>query len=113
MHEYSLVSALMDRVEREARARSALAVHKLTVRIGALAGVEPELFRSAFSLVREGTICADAELLVERVDARWVCGSCEKTIPPGEVLRCPQCATPARLVSGDEIVLDRIEMEVP
>jgi len=113
MHEYSLVSALMDRVEREARARSALAVHKLTVRIGALAGVEPELLRSAFSLVREGTICAEAELLVERVDARWACGRCEATIPPGEVLRCPQCATPARLVSGDEIVLDQIEMEVP
>lgn len=113
MHEYSLVSALMNRVEREARARNALAVLKLRVRIGALAGVEPELFRSAFSLVREGTVCAEAELLVERVDARWVCGSCETTIPPGEALRCPQCATPARLVSGDEIVLDQIEMEVP
>jgi Zn finger protein HypA/HybF involved in hydrogenase expression len=27
-------------------------------------------------------------------------------------LRCPDCAVPARLAAGDEIVLDRIEMEV-
>jgi hypothetical protein len=29
------------------------------------------------------------------------------------VLRCASCAVPARLVSGDEILLEQIEMEVP
>jgi Zn finger protein HypA/HybF involved in hydrogenase expression len=29
------------------------------------------------------------------------------------VLTCPSCAVPAHLVQGDEIMLDRIEMEVP
>jgi len=113
MHEYSLVSALLDRVEKEARARHALAVHRVTVRIGSLAGVEPDLLRSAFSLVREGTVCGAAELDVEPVEARWACGGCERPIAAGEVLRCPECDLPARLLSGDEIVLGRIEMEVP
>jgi Zn finger protein HypA/HybF involved in hydrogenase expression len=35
------------------------------------------------------------------------------TVPAGAVLRCAACGAPARLVSGDEIVLEQIEMEVP
>ena len=38
MHEYSLVEALVTRVEEEARKRNALAVHKLSVRVGELSG---------------------------------------------------------------------------
>jgi Zn finger protein HypA/HybF involved in hydrogenase expression len=34
-------------------------------------------------------------------------------VAPGAALSCPECAAPARLAAGDEIVLDRIEMEVP
>ena len=51
MHEYSLVRALLDQVEREAHARGASAVHKLGLKIGALAGVEPELLASAYDVV--------------------------------------------------------------
>ena len=35
------------------------------------------------------------------------------TITPGRLLRCDICDRPARLAEGDEIMLDRIEMEVP
>jgi hydrogenase nickel incorporation protein HypA/HybF len=113
MHEYSIVQALMERVEREARARSASAVHRLCVRIGSLSGVEGELLQSAYELCREGTLCARAELVIEPVEARWACGRCGRERPAGEVLSCPECGEPARLLCGDEIVLDRIELEVP
>jgi hydrogenase nickel incorporation protein HypA/HybF len=113
MHEYSLVRALLDQVEREAEARSASAVHKLGLKVGALAGVEPELLASAYALCRDGTVCASAELEIETVPARWECGECGRRIHEGAVLSCPACAVPARLTSGDEILLERIEMEVP
>jgi hydrogenase nickel insertion protein HypA len=113
MHEYSLVQALMHRVAREAESRGAVAVHRLSVRIGSLAGVDPELFASAYSLWREGTLCADAELVIEPVEARWTCPRCGQGMQPGAVLRCPECGVPAQLSAGDEIILDRIEMEVP
>ncbi len=112
MHEYSLVSAMADRVLKEARARQAVAVHRLAVRIGALSGVEPELFASAFTLVREGLL-AGAELELRRSEAAWSCPKCGAAIANGEVLRCEACGVPARLVSGDEILLEQIEMEVP
>ena len=40
MHEYSIVAALLERVNAEARAKEASRVHRLTVRIGELAGVD-------------------------------------------------------------------------
>jgi hydrogenase nickel incorporation protein HypA/HybF len=112
MHEYSLVSAMVERVEREARARQAVAVSRLSVRIGALSGVEPELLASAFTLCRQGLLAA-AELEIRRSEAVWTCPACGEPVAAGGVLRCAACDVPARLASGDEILLERIEMEVP
>jgi hydrogenase nickel incorporation protein HypA/HybF len=113
MHEYSLVQALLERVEREARSRSATAVHRLRLRVGELAGVEPALFESAYAMCREGTLCANAELVLEPVPVRWACGACGREIATGSVLSCSACGAPGRLLAGDEIVLQTIEMEVP
>ncbi len=112
MHEYSLVSAMVDRIEREARERHAVAVHRLAVRIGAVSGVEPALFASAFTLVRQGLL-ENAVLDVRRAEAQWACPACAATVPAGGPLRCAACGAPAKLVSGDEILLEQIEMEVP
>ena len=113
MHEYSIVQALLERVAAEARARRATSVHRLSVRIGELSGVEPELFVTAFVTFRERTICEGAELDLQTVAARWECPVCGRDIGRGERLTCTSCALPARLAAGDEIMLDRIEMEVP
>lgn len=113
MHEYSIVQALVERVDAEARARLAIAVHRLSIRIGELSGVEVELLRTAYETFRERTICEGAELDVQMVAARWECPGCGRVIGRGHFLTCPTCAVPARLAEGDEIVLDRIEMEVP
>ena len=113
MHEYSIVQALMDRVGAEARARGATAVHRLSIRIGELSGVEPVLLTTAYETFRTRTICEHADLAVQIVDARWECPGCGRAIGRGDRLACAACALPARLVEGDEITLDRIEMEVP
>ena len=113
MHEYSIVGALVERAAAEARARGATAVTALEVRIGELAGVESELLATAWTTFREGTVCAGAPLRIVNVPARWVCSRCGAGIPRGQALRCAGCARPARLAAGDEIFLDRIELEVP
>jgi hydrogenase nickel insertion protein HypA len=113
MHEYSIVGALVDRVDTEARARHATVVHRLHVRIGELSGVEIDLLKTAYATFRERTVCENAELKVQFVPARWECPDCGGRIAQGDLLQCRRCAVPARLAEGDEIVLDRIEMEVP
>ncbi len=112
MHEYSIVQALLEQVERQARAHGATAIHRLHVSIGELSGIETALLETAYETFRERTLCAESELTVHPVAARWSCPACGRPVAPGEALRCPDCRLPARLEAGDEIVLERIEMEV-
>ena len=112
MHEYALVQALIGRVKSEAQARNATAVHRLTVRIGPLAGVDRDLFANAYRLSRPGTCCHAAELVLTTEAVDWRCAVCNAPIPVGDALACPTCLFPARLAGGDAIMLERIELEV-
>ena len=112
MHEWSIVHSLLDEAERCARSRGAHAVHGLHVRLGALSGVEARLLETAYAIFRAGTICAGAWLEIEPVPARWACPLCRVELAPESGLCCARCDAIARLESGDEIVLARIEMEV-
>lgn len=112
MHEYSIVSSLIDQVQAEAEARGAVRVHRLRVRIGELSGVEISLLTTAYETFRERTVCAGASLEIETVPARWTCRRCGVDVPRGAPLRCLTCSRPAQLAQGDEIFLDQIEMEV-
>lgn len=114
MHEVSLVRSLLERVTAQARSAGASAVHRVVVRIGPLAGVEPELFATAFAHCRVMTpLCAAAELVITGEAVRWRCPACDREVGPGRVLACPDCGWPARLVEGDGLVLERLELEVP
>jgi hydrogenase nickel incorporation protein HypA/HybF len=114
MHEYSLVEALVRRVEEEAARRGATRIHRLSVRVGELAGVDAELFQTAYDTFRTGTLCENATLALTRVPATWSCPRCATAFPHGAVLHCAACDAPARLDDGgDALFLDGIEMEVP
>jgi hydrogenase nickel incorporation protein HypA/HybF len=113
MHEYSIVASLVDRVQQEVAARPGARAHRLHVRIGELAGVELELLRTAFETFTPGTVCDHADLVIAAIPAAWHCSRCGRAIAAGDILSCPICGRPARLVAGDDIILERIEMEVP
>lgn len=110
MHEYSIVSALIERVEQEAVARGAKRVVRVYVRLGELAGVEADLLATAYDTFRERTIREGAPMELDLVPAAWACRRCGCAV--SGALRCAKCDAPAALVAGDEILLSRIELEV-
>lgn len=112
MHEYSIVQALLNKVEAECASRGATSVHRLSVRIGELSGIEPDLLATAWETFREDSICRGAPLEIRRVPAAWACPRCGAPIVKGQRLQCPLCEIPAKLAGGDEIILEQIEMEV-
>jgi hydrogenase nickel incorporation protein HypA/HybF len=83
------------------------------VRVGELAGLEPELFKTAFETFRETRSCARAELALVAEAAEWRCKTCDAVVPRGEALTCPRCGGDARLARGGDVFLDRLELEVP
>jgi len=112
MHEVSLVHALFDQTDRAIGQHPRGAVRQVTLRIGELAGVECELFRTAFEACKgeRGYPAAALEIVEER--AVWRCGDCGAAVAPGGPLRCPECDGGARLCAGGELILQRLELEV-
>ena len=115
MHEWSLATSLIEEAEAEARRRGALRVHSLTVRVGVLTGVVPELLERAYEMARIGTFLEGAELALDVEKARAACPSCGGESEFEDFfLVCPACgAIGLRPSSGEGLVLTRMELEIP
>jgi hydrogenase nickel incorporation protein HypA/HybF len=105
VHELSLASAIVDTVERHADGRL---VTVITMRIGALRQVVPDSLEFYVDLVGRGTVCDGARLELELVPARLACCSGEWE-PPS--FRCPSCGGGGTVVSGDEFLVESIELK--
>lgn len=105
MHELSLASAIVDTVERHAGGER---VSVITLRVGALRQVVPESLELYVDIVGRGTVCEGARLDVELVPARLACCGVEWE-PPS--FRCPSCAGGGEVISGDEFLVESIELE--
>jgi len=112
MHELSICQALLSQVEAIAAREGADAVSRILVRIGPLAGIEPELLSQAFEIARAGTPAAAATLEIEEQALRVRCLACGKegTTTP-EHLRCTTCGdTRIQVIGGDELLLASVEL---
>ena len=115
MHELSIAMALVEQVQEALRGRTVDRVERVTVRIGALAGVDPEALAFAFPLATEGTSVAGAELRVERVGPEVRCGACgQSTRPAWPSTRCAACdSAETTLAQGREMDLVNVEYDEP
>lgn len=113
MHEVGIMESTIEVVLRQAGQHRASRVHRIVLRIGALAGVEPESLRFAFDAVTRGTIAAGSELDIEAVPAKAYCSDCAKdfSVERGFIFTCPECnQLSGELRQGKELELIRIEM---
>lgn len=115
MHELSVCNALIEQVENIARREHASAVARITLKIGPLSGVEWELLRNAFPLAAAGTVADQAELVIETANVIVECSICgaESGVPANRLL-CASCGDfRTRIKSGDELILQRVELTMP
>ncbi|SDY27579.1 hydrogenase nickel incorporation protein HypA/HybF [Allochromatium warmingii] len=112
MHELSLCQALLEQVADIAREHGANRVERICLRIGPLAGVEPQLLQQAYPLVAIGTIAETAELVIEPAEIRVRCTRCgAETVATANRLLCGACgAFQTQLISGDELILAHLEL---
>jgi hydrogenase nickel incorporation protein HypA/HybF len=112
MHELAVCQALMEQVETIALEEQAVHVTAIHLGIGPLSGVEPRLLEQAFSIARAGSIAADAQLFIESRPVRVTCELCgQATDALPNRLVCGNCGDwHTTLVSGDEMILERVEL---
>ena len=115
MHELSVCQALIRQVEDVAREHGAKQVKAIHLDIGPLSGVEPELLRRAYDIAAGGTAAEGARLHIAALPLRVRCEECgaESTVAPNRLL-CGRCGTwHTRLISGDEMLLRSLELDLP
>ena len=114
MHELSVCLSLLQQVETIANERNAVAVEKLYLQIGPLSGIEPALLKNAYPLAAAGTVAADAELIIETSNVVVMCTECgAETQAQVNRLLCSSCGDfRTQVVSGDEMILQRLEMNL-
>lgn len=114
MHELSIAQSLIDTACEEAQRAGASRVCRISLRIGALAGVVKEALQFSFELAAEGTLCEGAELDIEDVALTVMCPACNapRTLPQAWHFSCPDCGAPAsEILTGRELDLVSLEIE--
>lgn len=112
MHELSLMENVRDLVLEQAALHEAGGVLAIHLRIGSLAGVEPEALRLAFEVVMDDTIARGAQLRIETVPALCHCAPCGRSFDADDgVCECPRCGAISRdLLQGRELELSSMEL---
>ncbi len=113
MHELSVIAGLFEILEEKAGEAGAVRVTEVTIRVGRLSGVVPDLLESAFDSFKKGTIAAEASLRVETPPLQVRCRSCGKEASTEEPLfACPSCSAPGlEILEGMDIFLQKLEIE--
>jgi hydrogenase nickel incorporation protein HypA/HybF len=108
------MESAMALVEQHAATRVGRRVTRVVLRIGALAGIDPEAMRFAFDVVSKGTVADGAEFEIEAVPVSVYCLSCEREFPGDArdfIFTCPDCGDLSGEVRrGRELELSRIEL---
>lgn len=115
MHELAICQALIDQVGRVSVEHENAVIEQITVAVGPLSGVEPELLERAFSLARAGSPAAEARLIIETPPVRVRCRGCgaETDVIPSQLI-CGRCGDfHTELIEGDELILKQIELVKP
>lgn len=112
MHELSVCQGLLTQVEQVAAAHHADRVDSIVVQVGPLAGVEIPLLEQAFTVVRAGTVAANARLVIEAIPLTVHCPACDKDSQVSmDKLVCNHCGNwRTQLISGDELILKTVEL---
>jgi hydrogenase nickel incorporation protein HypA/HybF len=113
MHELSVCLSLLEEVKRVARENNAGSVTRIIVRIGPLSGVEPDLLRNAYPIAAAGTLAENAEFEIEAAGIVVSCSQCgRESDAAANRLLCAHCGDyRTNLVSGDEMVLQSLELD--
>ncbi|WP_104640160.1 hydrogenase/urease nickel incorporation protein HypA [Helicobacter suis] len=114
MHEYSVVSSLMDLCEVHARKHNATKIERVVVSIGERSAMDKQLFMSAFETFKEELdICKDAVLDIVEEKAELTCLNCSFVFIPAtlEYGQCIRCGSQnVRISKGTEMQLLSLEM---
>ena len=113
MHELGIASSVLDAVRAEAQLHPGALPVKVGVRIGVLAGVDPEALAFSFEVLTSETEWERLVLEVQTCARRHRCRACGHIFEIANYnFACPGCgALETECISGDELEVAYLELE--
>ncbi len=113
MHEMSIAQALLNLAMEEAQKHHLTRVTRLTVQVGEMAAVIPEVLSFSFSILTPHTLLEGATMEIEVVPIVAQCPHCHILFEVEHLnFRCPDCGVVSDTVlSGQELLLISIDGE--
>ena len=113
MHELSLMTYLLEAVEKEAQQRGASKVVAINLLVGERAGIDDSLMFYFDLITPETKFCEGAKLHIRRTPMRFACNECNADYTPrGADFHCPECGVVGRLVDdATELLIESLEIE--
>lgn len=113
MHELGIANSVLEAVRMETGRHPGKRPVKVAVRVGELAGVDPEALAFSFQALTSGTEWERLALEIETRPRQHRCPSCRTTFRVIDYnFACPDCGEPrTEYIGGDELELAYLEME--
>ena len=113
MHEMGIANSILEGVAKEVQRRPGTRAVKVGVRVGELAGVDPDALSFAFEALTLDTEFAGLAIDIEYVAPRSRCRECSREFELRNYeLLCPACGSlSTERLSGDELEFKYLEIE--
>jgi hydrogenase nickel incorporation protein HypA/HybF len=113
MHELGIAASILENVEKEAQRHPGLHISKVGVKIGELAGVDPDALQFGFEVLVSNTDWEPLALEVEFVARMQRCPKCVHEFRMTEYdPRCPLCGEMGTVcISGEELDIAYMEVD--
>lgn len=110
VHELGVVIEVVNTVERFAQANNVSRIDSLVLQIGEMSSMVPKYIEAVYPAAIEGTILADAELIIEVLPANGMCRDCKRVYHLTETKGvCPSCSSKnPEILSGREFMIKEI-----
>ena len=112
MHEMGIANTVLEAALEHARRTPGARVRKIGIRVGELAGVDPEALSFCFYALVKGTEHAPLSLEIEYCPRRYQCELCRESPAAGGLeTACPACGGPLVIAGGNELDLAYLEVD--
>src|SRR6266498_1614489 len=115
MHELGIANSVLEAVRAEAALRPGAVPVKIAVRVGELAGIDPDALAFSFEALTAGTEWQGLQMEIENRPREHRCAGCGTTFRVVDYnFVCPSCGgSRTECIGGDELELMYLEMEEP
>lgn len=122
MHEYSIMSQIVQTIQSEAEKNNLKSVTKVTLEVGDLSFLGDEALKFCFNVLSKDTILNGSELIIVKVKPEIQCQSCNysgdiKYTEKEEyhfrlpIFTCPNCDGMVKIIKGKDCILKEITGE--